>query len=89
MMTIAEAHKALDRWYADGCVGNLYFFRQIGEHKVCSFVEQTIKLTEMTDDQKAAVLGTFLAIDFQKAELLRNRAGSPDRIKIVRSHADR
>jgi len=83
-MTLSEAHAALDEWYAGRHIGNLVFFRNHRDD-MRAFIEHTVKVREMTDEQSRAFLDLFMTFDFSRAEVCRNFNGEPDRIKVVRS----
>ena len=85
MMTKAEAHAALDAWFQQDFVGNIYFFRAPRASTVDCFIEQTVKLREMPAAEASAFIDIFQAFNFSTAELARNKKGEPDRIKMVRS----
>jgi hypothetical protein len=84
MLTIEKAHTEIQRWYDNGCVGNLTIFRAPKSDYVDIIGEETVKLFEMDDETKAAVRKTFELLDSEKIELFRDRNGYPDRARVVR-----
>lgn len=86
MMKIEDAHKELQDWYDDGCVGNLKIFRAPRSDYVDMIGEQTIKLKEMTREERQHIFYVFNSLDSEHVELFKDKHGNPDRAKIVRRY---
>ena len=86
MMNIDRAHKELQDWFDDGCVGSLKIFRAPRSDYVDMIGEQTIKLKEMTRGTRENVFAVFNELDSEHVELFKDKHGNPDRAKIVRRY---
>jgi hypothetical protein len=84
MIDKQEALKRFTEWIDGNRSGNLIVFRPPVPGAVDLFVEETIKLHEMDDKQRAAIITVFGLFDAQRAELFRDKSGNPDRIKVTR-----
>jgi hypothetical protein len=84
MMTRSEAIKCFEKWFDDGCVGNLTYFRSPRAASVDAVIEETIKLREFSDDDRRKVEDVFNVLSSEKVEMYRDRDGYPDRVKVVR-----
>ena len=84
MMTIVEAHRKLQQWYDNDCVGNITVFRAPRSNYVDMIGEETIKMFEMDDEAKEAVRKIFDLLDSEKMELFKDKNGYPDRARVVR-----
>jgi hypothetical protein len=81
--TLDEAVESLKRWYDEGMVGNITFFRAPRAEHVGCIVEQTVKYYEMPPKLRNAFAQFCNTIDVDRGEFWRDRDGSPDRVKIV------
>lgn len=81
--SLEEAIEALQRWYEEGMVGNITFFRAPRAEKVGCVVEQTVKYHEMPQSVRRAFGAFCNAINVDRGEFWRDRDGKPDRVKIV------
>jgi hypothetical protein len=86
MMTIDQAHKELQRWYDDGCVGNLTIFRAPRSKNVDMVAEETVKLFEMDREAQELMHELFSTFGTEKLEAVCNKNGDPDRVTIVRRY---
>lgn len=84
MMTFEETVRKLKIWHKD-CVGYAILYSPPRMSTIDGFIEETVKLHEMEDWEREAVLKIFDVFEFEKAELFRDKEGNPDRVKISRS----
>jgi len=84
MKTLPEVHDTLDRFDKLNSVGMLVIHRAPGG-KMLTFEEQTIKVSELDSEFRAALEILTLGLSFFKAEITCRPDGKPDRIKITRS----
>jgi hypothetical protein len=86
MYPIEEAHDLLDRWFDEGCVGNIYFYRAPTNNEVDCFLEQTVKLREMNVGEKKDLDRAFSHWRFERAEVFHDKDYNLDRVKFIRRY---
>ena len=84
MKTIEETHEILDEWFGDGLVGNLIIYRAPNSQGVEAIIEQVVKCREMEPTTLAA-FGMFMDdLGIERGEVVRDKDGNPDRVKLTR-----
>ena len=84
MRTVEEAHEALDEWFADGLIGNVIFYRAPNSQGCEVIIEQVVKVREMEPTTRAA-FGMFMDdLGIERGEVVRDKDGNPDRVKLTR-----
>ena len=78
MLTVVTGWSDSDR------SGNLVLFQPPRSEVFDAFVEETIKLHEMTETEKSVALAMFDKFDATKIEMFRSKEGNPDRIRVTR-----
>jgi len=85
MKPMGEAPGILEDFLRSNRSGNIMFFSPPRSDVFDCFVEETVKLHEMADDERAACLAVFDAFSAQRVEMFRDKQGNPDRIKVTRA----
>ena len=84
MKTIEEMHDSLDRWYDEGLIGNIIFYRSPGSQGAEAIIEQVIKAREMKPETRAAFEMFMDGLNVERGEVVRDKDGNPDRVKLTR-----
>ena len=83
-MTRSEAILCFEKWFDNGCVGNITYYRSPRAASVDAVIEETIKLGEFSSTDRKKVEDVFEVLSSEKVEMYRDRNGYPDRVKVVR-----
>lgn len=86
MKSLREAHEALDRWFEEGTVGNIIFYRPPGGSEVDCILEQTIKTREMDEATAASFEVMVKRLGAEKGSFWTNRDGEADRVTITKEY---
>ena len=81
----SEIIEDLNVWAGTGSVGNITFYHPPGIKSYGAYIEQTIKAREMTEEQREALTYLMESLGALKGEFHRDKAGKPDRVKIVKA----
>jgi hypothetical protein len=84
MKTKEEVHKIVDEWLDSDMVGNLILYRSPHSDGAECILEQVVKMREMKATTQAA-FGMFMDdLGVERGEVVRDKDGNPDRIKLTR-----
>lgn len=84
MKTQKQIHDTLDKWWEAGSVGNLIIYRAPNSSYADCIIEKVVKVREM-DPTTAAALKMFMDdLDIERGEIVRDKDGNPDRVKLTR-----
>ena len=79
-----EVHEIVDEWMDSEMVGNLILYRSPHADGAECILEQVVKVHEMTPQTRAA-FGMFMDdLGIERGEVIRNKDGEPDRVKLTR-----
>lgn len=81
----SEIIEDLNFWAENGSVGNITFYHPPGIKSYGAYIEQTIKAREMNEEQRDALITLMDGLGALKGEFHRDKAGKPDRVKIVKA----
>ena len=84
MKTKEQAHDILDEWLDDGMTGNLIFYHAPRSEGVEAIIEQVVKTREMKPTTRAAFCMFMDDLMVERGEVIRNKDGEPDRVKLTR-----
>jgi len=85
MYSKRETLERVIKWLEGPRVGNMKIFHPPAANMYDYFIEETIKLHEMNDEQRAAVCAVFDLFEARRVEMFSDKTGKPDRIKITRN----
>ena len=84
MRTRKEVHEIVDEWINDDITGNLLIYHAPHSDGYEAIIEQVVKTREMEPTTRAA-FGMFMDdLGIERGEVMRNREGEPDRVKLTR-----
>jgi hypothetical protein len=84
MRTKEEVHKIVDEWLDSDMVGNLILYRSPHSDGAEAILEQVVKMREMKPTT-AAAFGMFMDdLKVERGEVVRDKDGNPDRVKLTR-----
>lgn len=81
--TLAEVHAELDEFYEGGCVGML-LIHKAPDRRMEVWTELTIKTRELDEPTRAALETLTQRVPMLKSEVVCDKDGQPDRIKVTR-----
>ena len=84
MKTRSEIHRLLDKWWDDKCVGNLIFYRAPNSDYAEAIIEKVVKAREMPPTTRAAFEMFMDDLGVERGEIVRDKDGAPDRVKLTR-----
>lgn len=84
MKTKAEIHRAVDQWWDMNMVGNLILYRAPHSSEAECIIERVIKGREMKPETRAAFEMFMDNLGVERGEVVRDKDGRPDRIKLTR-----
>ena len=84
MKSLREVHAVVDKWWADGLVGNLIIYRAPGASTADCIIERVIKCREMKPEISAALELVMDDLGVERGEMVRDGNGNPDRVKLTR-----
>ena len=84
MMSIDAAHKELQKWYDNGCVGNITIFRSPRATYVDMVFDETIKMKEMDSEVRDLVRDVIGHFGGDKVTLFTDKNGYADRANVIR-----
>jgi len=85
MKPMSEALGILEDFLKSNRSGNIMFFKPPGSNVFDCFVEETVKLHEMSEEERSDCIAVFDDFSAQRVEMFRNKQGNPDRIKVTRA----
>jgi hypothetical protein len=84
MKTREEVHEIVDEWMDSEMVGNLILYRSPHSEGAECILEQVVKLREMKPTTRAS-FGMFMDdLGIERGEVVRDKDGNPDRVKLTR-----
>ena len=84
MKTKAEIHRAVDEWWDMNMVGNLILYRAPHSNEAEAIIERVVKGREMKPETRAAFEMFMDNLGVERGEVVRDKDGRPDRIKLTR-----
>jgi hypothetical protein len=86
LKTKAEAHDVFDEWLESGMCGNVIFYHAPKSDGVEAIIEQVVKVREMKPTTRAAFRLFMDDLMVERGEVVRDKDGNPDRIKLTRRY---
>ena len=84
MKTLKQIHDTVDKWWEAGDVGNLIIYRAPNSDYAECIIEKVVKTREMEPTTRAA-FGIFMDdLGIERGEIVRDKDGNPDRVKLTR-----
>jgi len=84
MKTREQIHDTVDKWWEAGNVGNLIIYRAPNSAYAEAIIEKVVKVREM-EPTTAAAFGMFMDdLEIERGEVVRDKDGNPDRVKLTR-----
>ena len=84
MRTREEVHEIVDEWINDEMTGNIIIYHAPHSGGYEAIIEQVVKVREMEPTTRAA-FGMFMDdLNIERGEVVRNKDGEPDRVKLTR-----
>jgi hypothetical protein len=85
MKAFSEIIEDLKFWAERGIVGNITFYHPPGVKSYGAYIEQTVKVREMSPEIRTAFETLIDGLGALKGEFHRDKDGKPDRVKIVKA----
>lgn len=85
MRMISEMLDVIEKWVAEGSVGNLVLYHPPKVRQFGAYIEQTIKARELNDETLAALNVLIKNLGADRGEFYCDKDGNPDRVKVVRA----
>jgi hypothetical protein len=80
----AEIHEIVDRWWNKKMVGNLIIYRAPNSDGAECIVERVVKGREMKPETRAAFEMFMDDLGIERGEIVRDKDGRPDRVKLTK-----
>ena len=84
MKTREQLHATLDKWWEAKAVGNLIIYRAPNSEQAECIIEKVVKAREMQPTTRAAFEMLMDDLGVERGEMVRNKDGEPDRVKLTR-----
>ena len=84
MKTREQLHATLDKWWEAKNVGNLIIYRAPNSDQAECIIEKVVKTREMPATTAAAFEMFMDDLGVERGEVVRDKDGNPDRVKLTR-----
>ena len=79
-----QIHDTVDKWWEAGSVGNLIIYRAPNSEYAECIIEKVVKTREMPVTTAAAFEMFMDDLDIERGEIVRDKNGKPDHVKLTR-----